>query len=294
VSSKQTTGDLYSYKFPEITTAMAIPVNSLLVMGSQPDSNFSQNVAYTQLESLIANVADSDVIADGTVSNQTPLILKTSNAKTANYILAVGSNGVALEWIFNANTSSTTLYHLDNNSGINTVFNLYMTCYARPDGFRSVTIAGAQTGGTDNQSPFVVQSQSITTTMILPFNLSGDTCLNYLSGVNVAPADFATTYCPPATRATVPLSAGGTSTLSPYISLGTLPISYSVSGVLTAQEAYCQILLENGGLYISFLKNPGTGYGEIFTIPDSKYVQFSLPGMGNIRPLTFSAVYFAN
>lgn len=294
VSSKQTTGDLYSYKFPEITTAAAIPVNSLLVMGSQPDSNFSQNIAYTQLESLIANVADSDVIADGTVSNQTPLILKTSNTKVANYILAVGSDGVALEWIFNANTSSMTVYQIVNNSGTNTAFNMYMTAYARPDGFRTITIAGASTTGVDNHSPFVVQSQPITAPIELAFNLTSS-CLVYLSGNNVATADFSATYCPPAIRLSVPLSAGGGGPLSPYISLGRQPISYSVTGTLTAVDAYCDMFLENGGLLITFTKYPQSGsvYGEFFTIPDAKYVQFGLPGYGDIYPGTFSASFFA-
>jgi len=293
VTAKQSTGGVYSYKFPEIIGTTGIPVNSIMAMQSTPDGNFSQDIAFTTVNTLLST--SGDVIAATAVGNQIPLALKTSNAKTANYILAVNSDGLSLEWIFNANTSSTTVYQITNNSGTNTAFNLYMTAYARPDGFRSMTIAGASTTGVDNHSPFVVQSQSITVPIELPFNLSSS-CLVYLSGNNVAVADFSATYCPPATRLSVPLSAGGGGPLSPYISLGRQPISYSVSGTLAAVDAYCDMFLENGGLLITFTKYPQSGsvYGEFFTIPDSKYVQFGLPGYGDIYPGTFSAVYFAN
>lgn len=291
VSAKESTGGVYSYKFPEIIGTTGIPVNSIMAMQSTPDSNFSQNIAFTTVNTLFSN--SGDVTADAPSGNQVALSLKTNNSKAANYVLAVNSDGLTLEWVLNANTSSTTTYALINNFGSDTFINMYLTAYARGDGFRCMQVAGAFPT-TDESCPIITKTDTISASIQLPFYLGvGNSCLQYVSGTNVLPADFISTYSVPALRQTVPIQGQANGSLSAFITLGRLPFSYSVGGVLTPQEGYCEVVLESGALDISFIKNPGTGYGTTFNIPVGKYVQFSLPGYTQNYPMTFNATFFA-
>jgi hypothetical protein len=170
---------------------------------------------------------------------------------------------------------------------------MYLTAYARNDGFRSMQVAGAYPL-TDESCPIITKLDAITATIQLPFYLGpADTCLQYVSGDSVDPVDFVSTYSIPALRQAVPIQGQSNGVLSAFITLGRLPISYSVGGTLTAQEAYCEVVLESGSLDISFIKNPGSGYGTVFDVPIAKYVQFSLPGYPQNYPMTFNATFFA-
>lgn len=279
VNSTLTTGDLYSYTLPQVTTSTAIPINSLPIISSTPDGNFNQTTSFTTLNNLISA---SDITAT-TVSNLTALNINTTNGKVANYVLSVTSNGLNLEWVLNANTSMSTTYYLVNNSGGGVILNMVLFALARGDGSRFIQISPPSRVN-DTYAPYIT-TNTASGGMFLQFwnEVPSTSCLAYISGDNVTGQNFQATYGLPNNGVTFPINPSGTGTVQPIVSMGRAPIVY-LGDPVVQELAEVEFYLASNAIGIDFINLQTTGsgsgfvYGEAYLVQATKNVAFQNRG----------------